>query len=60
LNSRHVGRGIIDTTDQREITTICIGKPRINLFKLITARSVFRYLLNQVSGKEDVDLIILS
>jgi two-component system sensor histidine kinase KdpD len=60
VNAPDVGRTVVEIMDQRQITTVCIGKPRISLLKLISAKSVFRYLLSRLSDKGDVDLIILA
>jgi len=41
------------------ITTVCIGKPHINLMKIILATDTFNTLLNKLSH-ENIDLVILS
>ncbi|MEO8532676.1 MAG: sensor protein KdpD, partial [Flavobacterium sp.] len=40
-------------------TTVCIGKPHLNLFKVILSTTIFRRLLNKLS-LSNVDLVILS
>lgn len=56
---RDVARGIIETIEEKHITTICIGKPHLKLWQLILKTSVFNQLLKTLS-KNDVDLVILS
>lgn len=50
---------IISIAEEKEITTICIGKPHFNLFQLILNTSVFKQLLKAMA-KRDTDLVILS
>ena len=51
--------GILDVVQQKGITTVCIGKPHFNLFKVILSTTIFRRLLNSLS-LSNVDLVILS
>lgn len=55
----HVARSIIEQAEQLKITTVCIGKPRINLLKVILSTALFNELLKKLSSA-DIDLIILS
>lgn len=57
--SRHIAKSIAEQVEARGITTICMGKPRINLFKIITATNVFSELLKKLSS-DNIDLVILS
>ena len=41
------------------MTTICVGKPHLNLLRLILATNVFNQLLTKLSAS-DIDLVILS
>ncbi len=50
---------IADFAEEHDITTVCIGKPRLSLFNIIVATSVFSSLLKRLA-KTDTDLIILS
>ncbi|MGL2964353.1 sensor protein KdpD [Flavobacterium sp. RSB2_4_14] len=50
---------ILDIVQQKGITTVCIGKPHFNLFKVILSTTIFRRLLNSLS-LSNVDLVILS
>lgn len=50
---------ILKTVEQKNITTVCMGKPHFNLIKVILSTTIFRRLLNNLS-KSNIDLIILS
>ena len=50
---------ILDVVQKKNITTVCIGKPHFNLFKVILSTTIFRRLLNRLSESK-VDLVILS
>lgn len=51
--------GILDVTKEKGITTVCIGKPHLNLFKIILSTSTFNSLLTNLSSS-NIDLVILS
>ncbi|NCU06069.1 MAG: universal stress protein, partial [Chitinophagaceae bacterium] len=57
--SSNIAKAIIEQCEERKITTICIGKPHLNLFRLILATSIFNELLKKLS-ESDIDLVILS
>ena len=57
--SDNVARAIIETTEEKNVTTICIGKPHLNLFQIILRTGVFNQLLKTLS-RNNVDIIILS
>ncbi|MBS1734193.1 MAG: sensor protein KdpD [Bacteroidetes bacterium] len=59
VENRHVAKAIIEQSEQRKITTICIGKPHLNLLKVIAATNVFNEMLKKLSAN-DIDLVILS
>jgi two-component system sensor histidine kinase KdpD len=59
VKSTHVAHEIIQTAIEKRITTICIGKPHLNLFQVILRTNIFNQLLKTLSEK-DIDLIILS
>jgi two-component system, OmpR family, sensor histidine kinase KdpD len=59
VENSNIARGIIDTAEQKGITTICIGKPHLNLFNVIWSTAVFNQLLNKLSAN-DIDIVILS
>lgn len=59
IKHERVSKGILSTVEEKGITTVCIGKPHLNLVQIILATSSFNELLNTLSGKK-IDLIILS
>lgn len=59
VEHKNVARAIIEQCDDRKITTICLGKPHFNLFRIILATNVFNELLKKISVS-DIDLVILS
>lgn len=59
VESPIVSKAIIQQSEDRKITTICIGKPRLNLLKVILATNLFNELLKKLSSN-NIDLIILS
>jgi two-component system sensor histidine kinase KdpD len=59
IESARVSKTIMEVAEQRQITTICIGKPHMNLFKVILATNIFNQLLKKLSVSE-IDLVILS
>lgn len=54
-----VAHAIMTQCEERNITTVCIGKPHLNLWKIILATDTFNTLLNKLS-QENIDLVILS
>jgi len=59
LKMTNVTKGIIQVAEERQITTICIGKPRLNLFRIILSTAIFNQLLNKLKAY-DIDVVILS
>lgn len=59
IESSSVAKAIIEQASERKITTICVGKPHLNLLKIILATNVFNELLKKLS-LNDIDLVILS
>lgn len=59
VESHSVAKEIIALCELRKITTVCIGKPRLSLLRILLAKDTFSKLLAQLST-EDIDLIILS
>lgn len=55
----NIARAIIATAEEKNITTICIGKPHFNLLGIILSTAVFNQLLNKLS-QSDTDIVILS
>ncbi len=50
---------IMQIATEKEITTICIGKPHLNMWQILLKTSIFNHLLKGLS-ENDIDLIILS
>jgi len=59
IESSNITEAMLKIVEQKNITTVCIGKPHFNLFKVILSTTIFRRLLNSLS-KSNVDLVILS
>jgi two-component system, OmpR family, sensor histidine kinase KdpD len=59
IQHANIAEAIIQTVKEREITTICIGKPHISLFRIILRTNVFNQLLKTLSSHE-TDIVILS
>jgi len=55
----NIASAIIETVNEKGITTICLGKPHLSLFQIILRTSVFNQLLKTLS-KNNIDLVILS
>ncbi|NML36335.1 sensor protein KdpD [Chitinophaga sp. G-6-1-13] len=54
-----ISDAIIRVAVDKQITTVCIGKPHISLFRIILRTNLFNQLLKTLSSN-DIDLIILS
>jgi two-component system, OmpR family, sensor histidine kinase KdpD len=54
-----IAGAIIKVIEEKQITTVCIGKPHLKLWQIILKTSVFNKLLKTLS-ENDVDLVILS
>jgi two-component system sensor histidine kinase KdpD len=59
VKSDEITKTIMQVAKEREITTICIGKPHLNLFQVILKTPVFNGLLKDIAATE-IDLVILS
>ena len=55
----NIAEAIIETVNEKGVTTICLGKPHLNLFQIILKTGVFNQLLKTLS-KNNIDLVILS
>lgn len=55
----NIAKIIIETVNEKAITTLCLGKPHLNLFQVILRTSVFNQLLKTLS-KNNIDIVILS
>ena len=59
VENKKITDAILSIVEQKQITTVCIGKPHYSLIKAILSTSLFRRLLNTLS-LSNVDLVILS
>lgn len=59
LKQDNVAQAIIDTVTEKNITTVCIGKPHLTLLQIILRTNMFNQLLKTLS-KNSIDIIILS
>lgn len=59
VENNRIARAITQQAETLKITTVCIGKPRLTLLKVILSTNIFNELLNKLSSS-DIDLIILS
>ncbi|SDH52689.1 two-component system, OmpR family, sensor histidine kinase KdpD [Flavobacterium omnivorum] len=59
IENKCITNAILDVVEQKNITTVCIGKPHLNLFKVILSTTIFNKLLNNLSSS-NIDLVILS
>ena len=55
----NIAEAIIEVVHEKIITTVCIGKPHLNLFQVILRTNVFNQLLKAFSIN-DIDIVILS
>jgi two-component system sensor histidine kinase KdpD len=59
VKGNRIAKAIIEQAVEREISTICIGRPHFNLLKLILATNTFNELLKRLSSNK-IDIVILS
>ncbi|WP_281638265.1 universal stress protein [Flavobacterium marginilacus] len=59
VENKKITDAILKIVEQKQITTVCIGKPHLSLLKVILSTSIFKRLLNNLSSS-NVDLVILS
>jgi two-component system sensor histidine kinase KdpD len=59
IKSDQVTQTIMSIAEEREVTTICIGKPHLSLFQVILRTAVFNELLKKIA-ETATDLVILS
>ena len=59
VQNNNIAKAIIETAEQKGITTICIGKPHLSLVKIILATNIFNQLLQKLCSS-DIDIVILS
>jgi two-component system sensor histidine kinase KdpD len=59
IKSDDITKTISRIAEEKEVTTICIGKPHLSLFQVIMQTALFNQLLKEISETE-TDLVILS
>jgi two-component system sensor histidine kinase KdpD len=59
VENKNITDAMLEIVKQKGITTVCIGKPHFNLFKVILSTTIFNRLLNNLSAS-NIDLVILS
>lgn len=59
VKSNNIPSVIAKVAEEKQITTVCIGKPRLRLWQVIMRTNTFNQLLNKLSDS-DIDLVILS
>lgn len=59
VKSDQVANVIAETAAEKEVTTICIGKPHLSFWQLLFKKNIFNQLLKRLANK-DVDIVILS
>jgi two-component system sensor histidine kinase KdpD len=59
VKSEDVTQTISRIAAEKEVTTICIGKPHFSLFQVIMRTAIFNKLLSDIAETE-IDLVILS
>jgi len=59
IKNDQVATTIIQVAEEKNITTVCIGKPTLSLVEIILATNVFNQLLKKLSNN-NIDLIIMS
>jgi two-component system, OmpR family, sensor histidine kinase KdpD len=59
VKSNNVPDSIVTVAEEKKITTICMGLPRLRIWRILTKTASFNRLLKKLSGS-DIDLVILS
>ncbi|PVX44404.1 two-component system sensor histidine kinase KdpD [Flavobacterium sp. 103] len=59
VEAKNITDAMLEVVKQKGITTVCIGKPHFNLFRVILSTTIFNRLLNKLSSS-NIDLVILS
>jgi two-component system sensor histidine kinase KdpD len=59
IETSNIVKGIIEVCENRNITTVCIGRPSFKLSNIIIAALRHRHLLYSLN-KKDIDILILS
>lgn len=59
IKADNISNAIVQQAEKFKITTICVGKPHLKLFHVITSQNVFNNLIKKLN-KTKTDLIILN
>lgn len=59
VQGKNIPFAMMEQAQKHNITTICIGKPHLNLFNIILSTNIFNELLKKLT-ESDIDLVILS
>jgi two-component system sensor histidine kinase KdpD len=59
VEHNNITDAMLEVVNQKQITTVCIGKPHLSLFKVILSTTILNKLLHRLSSS-NIDLIILS
>lgn len=59
VHNRSITQEVMNQVEEKKITTVCIGKPRLPNWNAIVATSIFNMLLKKLSSN-NVDLVILT
>lgn len=59
VKSENVAKSIVAVAREKQVTTICIGKPHFSLIKSVLSNNLFDQLLLKLTNT-DIDIIILS
>ncbi len=59
VKSKNIPTAIMEQAIKMKITTVCIGKPRLTLMRVLLATGMFNQLIKKLTAAE-IDIIILS
>jgi len=59
IKANNISDTIVQQSEKLKITTICVGKPHLKLFHVITSQNVFNNLIKKLNNTK-TDLIILN
>ncbi|MBW8688264.1 sensor protein KdpD [Chitinophaga rhizophila] len=59
VKNSNIAKSIMQIADEKKVTTICLGKPHLNVMGMLLNTAVFSQLLGKLS-ESDIDIIILS
>jgi two-component system, OmpR family, sensor histidine kinase KdpD len=59
VKNTNIAEAIFEAAESHQVTTVCLGKPHLNLFQIILRTGIFNQLLKKMTASQ-VDIIILS